>query len=97
VSSVIVLTREQVTEIAVTAARAARELENPYYTQDCSPLGKARHVELLRAGVIKGWKRGRTWFARREDVHAWIEQEESEAEVFNLDVMEQRLKRAGVR
>lgn len=50
-----------------------RESEpSPYYTQDDSPLGRRRHLELIRSGVIKGWEDGRKKFARREDVKAFV-------------------------
>lgn len=56
----------------------AEAASSPYYTQDNSPLGRERHCDLVRSGVIRGWKHGRTWFARRVDVDAWIETPEEQ-------------------
>lgn len=47
--------------------------KSPYYTQDDSPLGHDRHLKLVRAGKITGYKDGRKVFAKRDDVHAYIE------------------------
>ena len=95
-AQVLVLTPEQVNEIACAAARAVRDEEHPYYTQETSPLGKARHCELIRGHAIPGWKRGRTWFARKADVHKWIEAVENNDVDLPAEVLE-RFAAAGVR
>lgn len=46
---------------------------SPYYTQHDSPLGRTRHLELIRSGAIPGYRTGRLVFAKRVDVHAYIE------------------------
>lgn len=44
-----------------------------YYHQGDSPLGKRRHLELVRRGVLTGRKVGRRVFVLRADVRAHIE------------------------
>lgn len=87
----------KVSELRKVLSEVKAEESTPYYTQDTSPLGRDRHCELLKAGVIKGWKHGRTWFARREDVHAWIESAEpAESDASpELAAISRRLQAAG--
>ena len=40
--------------------------------QRSSPLGRARHTELVRRGVLKGVKDGRRVMVRRADVDAYL-------------------------
>jgi len=44
-----------------------------YYHQGDSPLGRRRHLDLVRGGVLAGRKVGRRVLVRRDDVHAHIE------------------------
>lgn len=46
---------------------------SPYYWQDNSPLGHDKHLRLIREGKLEGFKDGRRVFARKADVHAYIE------------------------
>lgn len=97
---IVTMTRADLDLALERAATKAAAL--PYYTQDNSPLGRERHCELLRAGTIKGWRKGRTWFARKEDVHAWIETPEvTVAQAESGDdlpaELASRLRAAGVR
>ncbi len=40
--------------------------------QKASPLGRARHCELVRSGKIKGVKEGRRVMVRRSDIEAYL-------------------------
>ncbi len=53
--------------------RSRADSAPPYYHQADSPLGKRRHLELVRRGVLAGHKAGRLVLVRRDDVHAYIE------------------------
>jgi len=44
-----------------------------YYHQGDSPLGKRRHLELVRRGVLTGHKVGRCVFVLRDEVRAYID------------------------
>ena len=44
-----------------------------FYSQSDSPLGRRRHLELARAGVLTGRTVGRRVLVLREDVHAYID------------------------
>ncbi len=44
--------------------------------QKASPLGRARHCELVRSGKIKGVKEGRRVMARRSDIEAYLAKHE---------------------
>jgi len=44
-----------------------------FYSQHDSPLGRRRHLELVRSGVLAGHKVGRRVLVRREAIHAYIE------------------------
>jgi hypothetical protein len=57
------------------AHESAASESSPYYTQDDSPLGRRAHCAAVKSGAIKGWKLKRKVFAKREDVHAYIEAE----------------------
>lgn len=54
----------------VQQTTAPREAD--WVDQHESPLGKRRHLELVRAGVLPGSKRGRRVFVRRTDIEAFI-------------------------
>jgi hypothetical protein len=41
--------------------------------QYASPLGKRRHLELVRAGLLKGRKDGKTVYVRRGEIDAYLE------------------------
>lgn len=62
------VTTEQLRELLSEVAEGV-----PYYTQKTSPLGKEKHLLLLKQGRIPGWQVGRTFYARKSDVHAYIE------------------------
>ena len=40
--------------------------------QHCSPLGKAKHLRLVRAGELKAMKSGKRVLVRREAIDAWL-------------------------
>jgi hypothetical protein len=44
-----------------------------FYSQSDSPLGRRRHLELTRTGVLTGRKVGRRVLVLREDVHSYID------------------------
>lgn len=66
------LRRDELVARIVELIQSEPEAEPRYYTQDDSPLGRRRHLELIRSGAIKGWEDGRKKFARREDVEAFV-------------------------
>jgi hypothetical protein len=45
-----------------------------YFSQYDSPLGRKRHLELVRTGVLAGNKVGRLVLVRKEHVRAYVEQ-----------------------
>lgn len=49
-----------------------------YYDQCNSPLGRRRHLELVRRGLLIGCKTGRKVLVRRDEVHALIDGQRSE-------------------
>lgn len=44
-----------------------------YYSQDNSPLGHRRHIELCRTGKLRARRVGRSLFVRADDLHAYID------------------------
>jgi excisionase family DNA binding protein len=44
-----------------------------YYHQGDSPLGKRRHLDLVRRGVLAGHKVGRRVLVRCDEVHRYLE------------------------
>jgi hypothetical protein len=44
-----------------------------WVSQKESPLGHDTHLELVRAGKLTGYKRGKQIFVRREEIDAFIE------------------------
>jgi hypothetical protein len=46
---------------------------SPYYWQGDSPLGRERHLRLVRCGELEGFEIGRRVFVRRDEVHTYIE------------------------
>jgi hypothetical protein len=46
-----------------------------YYSQNDSPLGKRRHLDLVKRGELTGYIEGRRILVLSEDVHAYIERE----------------------
>lgn len=67
------LTREDLIEGILDLLVPKRDDASPYYDQNTSPLGKAKHVKFIRDGKIPGWKVGQDYFAKRDAVHAFIE------------------------
>lgn len=60
------------------AARLSRQ-PSPvaYFTSDDNPLGSKRaFLDAAARGAFPSFKAGRRVFAKREDVHAWIESRE---------------------
>jgi len=53
-------------------AKACDEVS--YFSQYDSPLGRKRHLELVRTGALAGNKVGRLVLVRKEYVRAYIEQ-----------------------
>ena len=50
-----------------------RAQPSPYYRQDTAPMRRARFIALIKAQSIPGFKDGRDYFAKREDVHRYLE------------------------
>jgi hypothetical protein len=48
--------------------------EPEYYHQNNSPLGRRRHLALVRRGVLKGRKVGRRVLVSRDDLRAFLEE-----------------------
>lgn len=48
-----------------------------YYSQNDSPLGRRRHLELAREGTLPNRKVGRQVLVRRDDMHSFIDSHES--------------------
>jgi len=42
--------------------------------QSSSPLGRAKHLALVRRGTLKGHKEGRKVFVKRADIDRYLEQ-----------------------
>jgi hypothetical protein len=55
------------------------ESEPEYYYQDNSPLGRRRHLSLVRQGVLRGRKVGKRVLVSRRDMTAFLEQHPSAA------------------
>jgi hypothetical protein len=51
-----------------------------YFSQYDSPLGRKRHLELVRTGALAGSKVGRLVLVRKEHVRAYIEQGTTQVE-----------------
>jgi excisionase family DNA binding protein len=49
------------------------QVQAGYYSQHDSPLGRTRHLELVRRGTLPGNKVGRRVLVRRDRVDAYIE------------------------
>lgn len=69
-------------KIEAAALRFARELADAlegaataseWLDQKQSPLGRRRHLELVRAGVLRGRKEGRKVLVRRADIERYLE------------------------
>lgn len=50
-----------------------------YYSQKDSPLGRRKHMGLVRQGVLRGRKVGKSVFVLRNDVHAYIQAHDANA------------------
>ena len=50
-----------------------RDVPDGYYSQHDSPLGRRRHLDLARRGLLPRRKVGRLVLVRKADVHAFIE------------------------
>ncbi len=57
----------------VEAQVARGVVASEWVDQDSSPLGRRRHLKLVREGVLKGVREGRKVLARRRDVDAYLE------------------------
>jgi hypothetical protein len=54
--------------------------EVSYFSQYDSPLGRKRHLELVRTGALPGNKVGRLVLVRKQHVRAYIEQGTAQVE-----------------
>lgn len=84
------------------AALAERGAANDWVDQRSSPLGRRRHLELARSGVLPSRKHGSKVLVRRDDLNDYIEREgirrgahEADEEV--RDVVDSILKAGGGR
>lgn len=74
-----------------------------YYDQDSSPLPPHSHTQLVRTGLVAGFKVARRLLVRRKDMHAYIERHRVEPNVApsvsdsEAATVDQLLGRAGVR
>ena len=59
----------------VSAIIAMSTAQNEWVDQKHSPLGKARHLRLARAGTLPSRKVGHLVLVRREDLNAYLERE----------------------
>lgn len=57
------------------ASLAERGAANDWIDQRTSPLGRRRHLELARSGVLPSRKHGSKVLVRRDDLNAYIERE----------------------
>lgn len=64
----------QVLDALLDSVQPGKGADVPYYTQHDSPLGKRAHLDAVKRGRLKGWKVGRLVYARRDDVHQFIEE-----------------------
>ena len=48
--------------------------EPEYYHQDNSPLGRRRHLALVRRGILRGRKVGKRVLVSRRDMSAFLEE-----------------------
>ena len=51
--------------------------EPEYYNQNNSPLGKRRHLELVRCGTLSGRKVGKSVLVARSDMRSFLEEHPS--------------------
>ena len=51
----------------------AEQYEPEFYSQHDSPLGRRRHLDLVRRRVLKGKKVGRLVLVHRDELRAFIE------------------------
>lgn len=52
---------------------SSRSSEPEYYDQNNSPLGRRRHLELVRRGVVRGRKVGKRVLVTREEMREFLE------------------------
>lgn len=57
---------------ALAEALASTERGDDWIDQDGSPLGRRRHLELARTGVVKCSRVGRSVLVRRSDIDAYL-------------------------
>jgi hypothetical protein len=62
---------EAITDL-VDAQVAKGVAASEWIDQDASPLGKRRHLELVRTRVLKGVREGRKVLVRRRDLDAYL-------------------------
>ena len=65
------LVAEAVAEL-VSAHVSQGVVSTEWLDQDTSPLGRRRHLELVRTGVLPGKKEGRRVLVRRADLDAYL-------------------------
>jgi hypothetical protein len=53
---------------------SSKHSEPDYYHQDSSPLGRRRHLSLVRQGVLRGRKIGKRVLVSRRDMVAFLEE-----------------------
>lgn len=58
-------------------ARLARGVASvEWLDQNASPLGRRRHLELVRRGILRGVRQGKRVLVRRADVEAYLAEHE---------------------
>lgn len=65
----------------VVAQLAIGNAQNEWIDQKHSPLGRLKHLELVRTGKLPGRKLGHSVLVRRDDLNAYIEREGLRREV----------------
>lgn len=63
---------DELVEARLAKGAAAAE----WIDQNTSPLGKHRHLDLVRRGILKGVKQGKRVLVRRLDIDAYMEDNE---------------------
>ena len=49
------------------------QCDGQWVSQKESPLGRAKHLALVRGGALQGYKVGRQVFVKRDEIHAYIQ------------------------
>ena len=58
----------------VEACVAKGVVASEWVDQDASPLGRGRHLRLVREHVLRGVREGRKVLVKRSDINAYLEQ-----------------------